>query len=258
MLRWLLHKGPPKPQIGGFEEIASEARLGDVILVAGRSRASAAIKSVTQSQWTHAALCLGLLHGLENEEDRRKVSEHWRDGAGDGDKLLVEGVLGQGVVCRPLRHHQHEELRICRPSGLRVGDAQQVARFAVSQLGAGYDWRQLFDLMRLMTPWALLPRRWRSSLFQFNMANDKTICSTMIAEAFAAVQFPILPLVCKDEDGRPQLFRRSPKVCIPADFDHSPYFQIIKPPFYDVASYEDRALTPWSPYAYADAAILNG
>ena len=56
----------------------------------------------------------------------------------------------------------------------------------------------------------------------------------MIAEAFATVQFPILPLVQRDEGDHMQLFRRNPKLCTPSDFDYSPYFEIIKYPFLDL------------------------
>ena len=67
----------------------------------------------------------------------------------------------------------------------------------------------------------------------------------MIAEAFALVDFPILPLVKKTEHGKVQLFRRNPKLCTPSDFDYSPYFEIIKYPFVDFQHDEDYHLLPW-------------
>jgi len=77
-----------------------------------------------------------------------------------------------------------------------------------------------------------MPRRWRSSLFQHNAGKaTKTVCSTMIAEAFGFIQFPILPLVKRSGEQGVQLFRRNPKLCTPRAFDYSPYFEIIKSPF---------------------------
>ena len=67
----------------------------------------------------------------------------------------------------------------------------------------------------------------------------------MIAEAFAFVQFPILPLVKHSKDNKVQLFRRNPKLCTPSDFDYSPYFKIIKYPFVDIDYRNDPQLLPW-------------
>ncbi len=52
------------------------------------------------------------------------------------------------------------------------------------------------DLARFLLPYNILPRRWRSSLFSARPSRTtQTVCSTMIAEAFGHLQFPILPLV---------------------------------------------------------------
>ena len=67
----------------------------------------------------------------------------------------------------------------------------------------------------------------------------------MIAEAFGHIQFPILPLVKRIEGDRVQLFRRNPKLCVPSDFDYSPYFDIIKYPFLDFHHYAEQRLLPW-------------
>jgi len=74
----------------------------------------------------------------------------------------------------------------------------------------------------------------------------------MIAEAFAFVQFPILPLVKQSADEKVQMFRRNPKLCTPSDFDYSPYFKIIKYPFVDIHYHDDHHLLPWSGGAQLD------
>jgi hypothetical protein len=69
-------------------------------------------------------------------------------------------------------------------------------------------------------------------------APTRTICSTLIAEAFGRVQYPILPRVesVTRETAGISHFRRQEILHIrhyslyaPADFDLSPYFGIVKP-----------------------------
>ena len=106
--------------------------------------------------------------------------------------------------------------------------------------------RVIFDLARFLFPWFILPRRWRSSLFSKNPGEStQTVCSTMIAEAFGSIEFPILPLVKRTEGNRVKLYRRNPKLCTPSDFDYSPYFDIIKYPFLDFQNYAEQRLEPW-------------
>jgi hypothetical protein len=65
----------------------------------------------------------------------------------------------------------------------------------------------------------------------------RAICSTLIAEAFETVGFPILPIVgskaaaavgCPDRAREVQHIRHH-RLFVPRDFDVSPYFAIIKP-----------------------------
>ncbi|MFG1489233.1 hypothetical protein ABMA58_08270, partial [Oceanospirillum sp. HFRX-1_2] len=161
-------------------------------------------------------------------------------------QLIVESELGMGTVVRDLASYKQDHIRICRPRGISHKDCQQMIHYAISQLGKEYDVRQILDLARFLFPWWIMPRRWRSSLFQHNAGKaTKTVCSTMIAEAFGFIQFPILPLVKKSGDQGVQLFRRNPKLCAPRDFDYSPYFEIIKYPFMDFSDHADYRLLPW-------------
>lgn len=244
-IRWLNRTGKPRAlALSDFERIRYELRPCDVILVEGRSRVSTVIRQITNSPWTHAALYIGRLSDIE-DPDLRKIVAHHHQGDPD-DRLMIESLLGEGTVVNKLETYQDEHLRICRPSRLGLKEAQQVVRYAISRLGVDYDVRQIFDLMRFLLPWGLLPRRWRSSLFkQIPGKSQRTVCSTMIAEAFAFVQFPILPLVKHSDDDKVQLYRRNPRLCTPSDFDYSPYFKIIKYPFVDIDHRNDPNLLPW-------------
>jgi hypothetical protein len=245
VVNWLKHKRPlPHTPLSDFERIRHEVKACDVILVEGRSRVSDVIKLITQSSWSHAALYIGRLQDIEDPDLREAVEAHYR---GNLDRqLIIESELGLGTVVRPLTVYEREHLRICRPRGLAFSDSQKALAYAIGRLGTSYDVRQIFDLARFLFPWFIMPRRWRSSLFSTRPGTStQTVCSTMIAEAFGHIQFPILPLVKRIEGDRVQLFMRNPKLCTPSDFDYSPYFDIIKYPFLDFQHHADHRLLPW-------------
>ena len=227
-----------------FERLSYELRPGDVILVQGRARISEVIKMITQSSWTHAALYIGRIHDIDSPALRERVLQFYK---GDPSaQLLIEALLGQGIIVTPLNHYAHHNLRVCRPTDISRQDAQQVIGAAIQRLGHGYNVRQLLDLARFMFPYGLLPRRWRSSLFQHNAGEPtRTTCATMLVEAFQTVHYPVLPVMHR-EAGKPRLYRRNPRLYSPRDFDDSPYFDIIKHPFLG----EDSAMTyrqlPWT------------
>lgn len=238
-------RDPQSFPMSDYQRMRYEIKPGDVILVEGRSRVSDVIKTVTQSRWSHAALYIGRLHEIENPRDRLRLKDFF-DGQPDV-QLIVESELGMGTVARPLSVYDKDHVRICRPKDLTYSDAQKVIHHAISRLGTDYDVRQVFDLMRFFFPYLILPRRWRSSLFKTHPGKTtKTVCSSMIAEAFGSIQYPILPLVKRSEDGKVNIYRRNPKLCTPSDFDYSPYFDIIKYPFSDFAKSEPHyRQLPW-------------
>ena len=242
---WLQYKKPlPQTPLSDFERVQREVKPCDVILVEGRSRVSEVIKLITQSSWSHAALYIGRLHEIEDSELRNNLRQYY-SGSPD-EQLIIESELGVGTIVRPISNYEYEHLRICRPRDLASLGKAGVIAYCIGRLGSGYDVRHIFDLARFLFPWFILPRRWRSSLFSARPGEStKTVCSTMIAEAFGHVQFPILPLVKKTEGGRIKLYMRNPKLCTPSDFDYSPYFDIVKYPFLDFAEYAQHRLEPW-------------
>ena len=56
----------------------------------------------------------------------------------------------------------------------------------------------------------------------------RAICSTLIAEAFEQIQYPILPTVTR-ENAKEIFHIRHHSLYTPRDFDISPYFEIVKP-----------------------------
>lgn len=235
----------PSHLYSNFRRLSFEVEPGDVVLVEGRSRVSQVIKTVTQSNWTHSAIYIGRLVDISDLELRETIAARY-----DGDpteQLMIESLLGEGTIVAPLDKYRGEHLRICRPIGLSSEDQLRVIRYAASQLGVPYDVRQLLDLARFLLPYGLLPRRWRSSLFE-RRPGDATrhVCSSMMAEAYSAVSFPVLPFIERRSDGRVVFYKRNPRLFTPKDFDYSPYFDVLKFPYLDRGDIEAYRSLPWS------------
>jgi hypothetical protein len=199
-------------------------RPGDVLLVEGNSRASAAIRYITQSTWSHAALYVGNAVG--------RVSP-------DGEPLaLIEVNLGDGCVAVPLSKYEWFNTRICRASGLMPQDQARVVDFMLRSLGKRYDMKNIADLLRYFLPPLPVPARWRRRMLSIGSGDPtRAICSSLIAEAFGSIRYPILPVITRefraDAKARYQrseiLHIRHHSLYAPRDFDLSPYFHIVKP-----------------------------
>lgn len=207
---------------GDPEALRRSLRPGDVLLVEGMTRISVAIKYLTQSTWSHSALYVGDALG----------------DTGDDPRCLIEANLGEGVVASPLSKYEHVHVRICRAKGLAPEHRDQVVGFMVASLGKRYDLKNVTDLLRFFVPTPPVPMRFRRRMLAMG-AGDPTraICSSLIAEAFETVRYPILPKITRElrhEDAaqyqrREILHIRHHSLYAPRDFDISPYFEIIKP-----------------------------
>ncbi|WJG10827.1 YiiX/YebB-like N1pC/P60 family cysteine hydrolase [Aliiglaciecola sp. LCG003] len=196
-------------------------KKGDVLLVDGVSRVSQAIKYLTQSTWSHAALCIADQYGCETP-DMAKV-------------LLLEADVVEGVRIIPLSEYANQDTRICRPVGLQSDDIDVVVEHAKSQLGHQYDTKNVFDLARYLIQTPPVPVRWRRNMLSLGSGDPtRAICSSLVAQAFHRIKYPILPeAMCADLEapGKIEVFFqvRHHTLFVPRDFDISPYFQIIKP-----------------------------
>lgn len=199
-------------------------RPGDVLLVEGNTRISTAIKYLTQSTWSHAAMYVGALPG---------------SAASDPDPpCLVEADIQRGVWAVPLSRYADAHTRICRPMGLTSQDLERVVAIALRSIGHRYDLKNVIDLARYLLPTPPVPARWRRRMLALGSGEPtRAICSTLIAQAFQAIRYPVLPEIerrpapapgcndCYDEI----LHIRHHSLFAPRDFDISPYFAIVKP-----------------------------
>lgn len=204
--------------------LAKVLRPGDILLVEGSSRISTAIKYLTQSSWSHAALCIAppRPHG--------EVST--------APATMLEADVNAGVRLVPLESFAELHTRICRPVGLTEDELRTVIDFTIRRVGHRYDMKNIFDLARYFLPTPPVPTRYRRRLLHMGSGDPtRAICSSLIAEAFQSVGYPVLPkrlLLPPDSPEavaghREALEIRHHSLFTPRDFDVSPYFRIVKP-----------------------------
>jgi hypothetical protein len=241
---------PKRTYLYDFDQMTKEIKPADVLLVEGHTRIGNLIKLISESTWTHAAIYIGKPGDIEDKTLSEKVLEQSK--ALSSDQLIIESILGKGTVVSSIDSYKDEHIRILRPVGLLPEDIQEVIAYAINHIGKKYSLRHVFDLARFIFPWRILPRKWRSSLFQHNISQPtEDTCSSMIADAFQSVNFPILPLVLKDEKEY-ALVRRNPRLYTPSDFDLSPFFDVIKYPIFPLKEGMTYRDLPWEVHKISD------
>ena len=137
-----------------------------------------------------------------------------------------------------LRKYARLNTRICRPVGLDDEECRQVCQYAIDRLGHAYDLKNVIDLARYLFPVPPVPLVWRRRMLALGSGDPtRAICSTLIAQAFQSVRYPILPRIEHRKvvaGGAGYSLRethhiRHYSLFAPRDFDVSPYFRIIKP-----------------------------
>src|SRR3954471_20578244 len=124
-LRWIGRKlaaylSKPRDVAHGMthhpEQLAATLRKGDVLLIEGTSRFSTAIRYITQSTWSHAALCIGDAPDAEGDPLA---------------KCLIEADINAGVRVMPLAFYTNWHTRICRPVGLSETEIEALVKYAM-------------------------------------------------------------------------------------------------------------------------------
>jgi hypothetical protein len=213
---------------------------GDILLIEGNSRLSAVIKYLTQSTWSHAALYVG-----ERPGDVSPTGE---------PNVLLEAEPATGVVTVPLSKYVRANTRICRAVGLDDANRQRVIDYALKRLGMQYDSHRIVDLARYLFPYPPVPVWFRRRMLSIGCGDPtRAICSTLIAESFASIHYPILPeraaINGKTYGIAPFVQSevehiRTYGLYTPRDFDVSPFFAVVKPTL--VAGFDYRTVQ-WGP-----------
>ena len=207
-----------------YASLERSIQPGDVLLIEGNTRISSIIKYLTQSTWSHSAMFVGAIDGYATADGEAHV--------------LIEATPVEGVVTAPLSKYRLSHVRICRAHALTPQDRSAVVRYVTDRIGSLYDSRNVFDLMRYLLPLPVPAPFRRRALALGSGKATQAICSTLIAQAFQSVRYPILQRVKRPDDDRKVksqfsrdeiLLIRHYSLYTPRDFDISPYFAIVKP-----------------------------
>lgn len=212
--------GYKPPATTKTENLRACLQPGDILLVEGNLRISVAIKYLTQSTWSHAAFYAGPFDDT------------------DDPPCLIEADVIEGVRAVPLSKYAGQHTRISRPVNLSNEDREKLVAFMQEKLGMHYDVKNAIDLIRYLLPQPPVPTKWRRRMLALGSGDPtRAICSTLIAQAFQTIHYPLLPEIkvkedCKDGEDCAQaeiMHIRHHSLFTPRDFDISPYFQVIKP-----------------------------
>jgi len=232
---------------------AAALRKGDVLLVEGTSRFSSAVKYLTQSTWSHAALYIG---------------DHLGPPApGQQARVFVDVDVNEGVRLIPLEEFAGLHTRICRPVGLSAAEIDRVVDFMVSREGYSYDLKNIFDLARYLIRQPPVPDTLKRRMIALGSGEPtRAICSTLLAQAFETIQYPILPEIelieTMTEAGRQAreeiLHIRHHSLYTPRDFDVSPFFRIVKPRLEGAFDFHQLAWSEAPPHPHPAGARGTG
>lgn len=214
----------------------------DVLLVEGSSRIATAIKYLTTSTWSHAALCVATDDDAPSLDEGRPAT-------------LVEADVRDGVRAVAPARYVGANVRICRPVALAEADHARIIAHVRGALGQHYDLRNVLDLARYLLPEPPVPARFRRRLLVLGSGEPtRAICSTLIARAFQEVRYPILPIP-ETRDRHTGFRQRHHSFITPRDFDLSPFFAVVKPTL--EAGFDPRRFA-WSEDAAASAGDAEG
>ena len=188
----------------GAQSLAATLLPGDVLLTDGNTRAAALVRCITRSKWSHVAMYVGAL-----EE-------------GPDPKCVVEADVAAGVRAVRLSEFNGMQVRVLRPRGLNDAARRRLADWVVSRIGDGYDlrhaWALATNLLRLpfISRLAMGPSAMAQSASRF-------ICSSLLAQAFVLVGYPIQPsqLSVRNAEAQSHLY------VTPRDFESAPVFEIV-------------------------------
>jgi hypothetical protein len=175
-------------------------RHGDVVLASGKTRAAALVRRFTGSCWAHAAMYVGPL-----EE-------------GPDPRCIVEADIAEGVRAVPLTEFRGQRVLVLRPTGLAPEDRHRLVQWVLTHIGNRYDLGHAWALAKtvLRVPRSLPVPPVSESATRF-------ICSSLLAQAFILVGYPIAPAHVRVRDASGSDLR----YVTPRDFEGASGFEEI-------------------------------
>ena len=177
---------------------------GDVLLSDGNTRAAAIVRRITRSPWSHVSMYVGPLE------------------AGPDPRCIVEADVTAGVRAVRLSELKGLQVRVLRPSGLERAERRRLADWVTSRIGGDYDLAHAWMLATKLLRLPLAPRL-RSTA---SMAQSATrfICSSLLAQAFMLVGYPIMPVLI----GLREAGAGDHRFVTPHDFQSASVFEVVQ------------------------------
>jgi hypothetical protein len=185
------------------EALSAMLRCGDVVLTEGNTRMAALVRRITGSPWSHVSMYVGPL-----EE-------------GPDPGCIVEADVAAGVRAVPLSELKGLRLRVLRPTCLRDIDRRRLADWVVNRIGDEYDVDHAWALARRLV--GLPSARRLPPAGSIAQGATRFICSSLLAQAFVLVGYPIAAVQLGDRDSRGADHR----YVTPRDFESAPVFEVI-------------------------------
>jgi hypothetical protein len=183
-----------------LQSLAATLRHGDVVLASGRTRAAMLVRRITGSRWAHAAMYVG---PQDETPDPR---------------CIVESDIAEGVRTVPLSEFRGQRVLVLRPTALEQDDRRKLADWVLARVGNRYDlahaWALTKTLLRLPLPLRVPPVSADATRF---------ICSSLLAQAFVLVGYPIAPAHVRLRDASASDLR----YVTPRDFESATGFEVI-------------------------------
>jgi hypothetical protein len=106
----------------------------------------------------------------------------------------LTGTIGRWLarwLNRPIHRHGTSS-----PTDLSERDRLHLVEFACSRIGEQYDLKNIVVLARYLIPMTPVPSKWRRRMLASGSGDPtRAICSTLIAQCFQSIRYPILPIV---------------------------------------------------------------
>ena len=189
------------------QSLSATLRPGDVLLTQGNTRMAALVRRITGSPWSHVSMYVGPL------ED------------GPDPRCIVEADVAAGVRAIPLSELKGLHVRVLRPASLRDADRRRLADWVVGRIGDGYDlalaWALARRLLRLSSTSRLPPAPSAPA-----QRATRFICSSLLAQAFVLIGYPILPAHLGVRAAGIADYR----YVTPRDFESAAMFEVVRTP----------------------------
>ena len=186
------------------QSLAAILVLGDVLLSDGNTRVAALVKCITRSRWSHVSMYVGPLEG------------------GPDPRCIVEADIAAGVRAIRLSELEALDVRVLRPIGLNDMDRCQLAGWVVRRIGGDYDLAQALVVARTLL-WPLPPPSLRSSSNTMLETATRFICCSLLAQAFALLGHPVLPVQMHSPSGIVDH-----RTLTPGDFERASIFEVVR------------------------------